>query len=382
MKIFLSFLQSGFKHAIPSYDFWEHYIKNGIAEAGYDWTECPNADWAMGLTQQSKTDHLKWKEETWGKTVDWLRKNPSDVFLSYLYPAQVDISAVKEIQKMGIPCVNFFCDNIRDFKKAPEEFKVFDLNWVPEYKALKMYKKAGYPHIHLPMPMWVAPRYRILREESNKQVTFIGSEDIQRKLLLEKVIKKKQDINLAIYGKGWASGDISLQPSTVGYTLKKKIAFNLDFVASNGVSAFMRKIEQRNIGYDESVFVSKVNQSLTFEEYNRLTSESMITLGINRYPSFHYSHLKPNRYSRLRDIEAPMLGACYLTEYTEGIGELYDINNEIMVYENEDGLIEKVNELKKDEGKRRKLKINGQKRALSDHQISNSLNKIIQKIFN
>ena len=242
MKIFLSFLQSEYKHAIPSYDFWEHYIKNGITEAGYEWTECPTVDWARGLTQQSKTDHLKWQQESWGKTVEWLRKSPPDIFLSYLYPLQIDTSAIQEIQKMGIPCVNFFCDNIRDFKKLPEAFKVFDLNWVPEYKALKMYKEAGYPYMHLPMPMWVEPRYRVLKEESNRQITFIGSEDIQRKLLLEKVIKKSPELNLVIYGNGWSAGDITLQPSTTGYTIKKKIAFNLDFIASYGVSAFIRKL--------------------------------------------------------------------------------------------------------------------------------------------
>ncbi len=48
MNIFLSFLQSDQQHPIPAYDFWQYYIKNGITEAGYQWTECPDADWKHG----------------------------------------------------------------------------------------------------------------------------------------------------------------------------------------------------------------------------------------------------------------------------------------------------------------------------------------------
>jgi spore maturation protein CgeB len=106
----------------------------------------------------------------------------------------------------------------------------------------------------------------------------------------------------------------------------------------------------------------------------------MITLGINRYPSFRFPLVKPDTYSRLRDIEAPMLGACYLTEWTEGIDELYDTQNEIAVYRNEAELINKIAELRADHDTRKKLKANGQKRALEKHSIPASLAKIKSKL--
>ncbi|MFI5140146.1 MAG: glycosyltransferase [Sphingobacteriales bacterium] len=382
MKIFLSFLQSGHKYPIPAYDFWEHYIKNGINEAGYEWTECPGADWALGLVPQSQNDLLKWKQDIWEKTVAWLKKNPVDLFLSYLYPQQIDETAIKVIQGMGIPCVNFFCDNVREFKNIPAEFRAFDLNWVPEYKAVKMYKKAGYAHINLPMPMWVEPKYRVLKEEKHDQITFIGSKDIQRKLLFEKLLELEPGLNLAIYGNAWvaenAPGD---QPVMPGYTFSKKILFNLNFISNEGVAAFVRKLKYRNIRQDlSSLLGTKTQSSISFEEYNSLTSESMITLGVNRFPSFRFPLSRPGTYSRLRDIEAPMLGACYLTEWTEGIEELYDIENEIAVYKNAEDLALKIKELQANPHKRKTLKINGRKRALNEHQIGNSLNKILQRI--
>src|SRR5690606_14873934 len=127
-----------------------------------------------------------WKEITWQKTLEYIKINRPDIFLSYLYPKQIDINAINEIKKLGIPCVNFFCDHIREYKSLPKEFHVFDLNWVPEHEALDLYKKNDLAYIHLPMPMWVAPNLRTVNQHHNSEITFIGSCDVQRILFFNK----------------------------------------------------------------------------------------------------------------------------------------------------------------------------------------------------
>jgi len=381
MKFFLSFLQSDKNYPIPAYNFWQHYIKNGVEEAGHEWQECPGADWALGLVPQRKNDFAKWKQDTWEKTVEWLKKHPADIFLSYLYPEQIDTSAIREIQKAGIPCVNFFCDHVRLFKEVPPEFKVFDLNWVPEFKATEWYAKAGYPYINLPMPVWVEPKCRVLREEKNQQITFIGSCDIQRKLLFEKLIALQPELPLAIYGNGWGPDNISQPRLPEEYTFGKKLRYNLSFLEREGIVPFWRKIKYRDMDTGISALLkAKTHASPLQDEYKALTAESMVTLGVNRFPSFRFPANKPGSYSRLRDIEAPMLGACYLTEYTDGIDELYDTENEIAVYKNMDELSDQIKILRANPDLREKLRINGQKRALNEHAIPNSLHKILIRV--
>lgn len=382
MKIFLSFLQSEKRHAIPAYGFWEYYIKNGITETGHEWTECPGVDWALGLVPQSDEEHSKWKEITWSKTIDRLKKNPADLFLSYLYPKQVDVSAVNEIKKLGIPCVNFFCDHVREFRKLPAEFEVFDLNWVPEHKAISLYKKANRPYINLPMPMWVNPAKRVLKPEINQQLTFIGSKDIQRVLFLERVISLAPDLPLAIYGSGWQDDNLIAHGSSLEYTFAKKIKFNTDFIKNEGLEAFVRKIKHRKRAAHVSGALETItNRLLGDDEYNSLSAASMVTIGINRYPSFKFPLDKPDTYSRLRDIEAPMLGACYLTEWTEGIEDLYDTEKEILTYKDDVSFIEQCRRLMRDPMLRKQLKKNGQLRALSGHTVSRSIEAIRIKIF-
>lgn len=377
MKIFLSFLQSSINHPIPAYNFWQYYLKNGIEEAGHQWVEHPEADWALGLVPKSSALQDKWKQEIWEKTVTWLKKNPVDLFLSYLYPEQIDVQAISEIQKTGVPCVNFFCDHIRQFNEIPNVFASFDLNWVPEYKALSMYGKKGFPYLHLPMPVWVEPKLRSVQKESFAQLTFFGSKDIQRQLLFENIISKKKNFPLKIYGKDWLEEENQHQTND-DYNFIKKLQFQYKFLKDNGFEAYLRKLDRRKIKTNLSAGLqSKIQPVQLFTEFRELTAKSMITIGINRYPSYHYPLSKPNTYSRLRDIEAPMLGACYLTEWAPGLELLYDFGTEIETYKDENEFICKAEMLMANPEKRRLLKINGQKRALQCNTIVQSLEKIM-----
>ena len=378
MKIFLSFLQGTPGHPIPAYGFWEFYIKNGIEEAGYNWTEADDVDWALGLVPQAQDSFNRWKTNAWNQTITAIKENRPDLFLSYLYPHQVDTAAIETIKELGIPTVNFFCDNIREFKNAPEEFKVFDLNWVPEFKAQEMYNKAGINNIHLPMPMWVEPRFRTVPQIESNKVSFIGSHDIQRQLLFEDVLKRSSDCLLEIYGAAWLENDDN---KNITYhqksTIFSKIHKQIEFLSQEGPTALYRKIKQRNFTVPYSEILEKTLKGRpSFDEYVRITQSSLITLGVNRYPSYRFPLNAPDTYSRLRDIEAPMLGACYLTEWTPGIEKMYDIGKEIEAYRSPEEIVEKVNLLTKDKNLRIRLREQGQSKALHEHGIPQSLNKI------
>lgn len=376
MKIFLSFLQSEIQHPIPAYSFWQYYIKNGIEEAGHEWSECSEVDWAKGLISQSTEEFNDWKTITWEMTLKYIKQNGTDIFLSYLYPHQIDETAIADLKAMGVLCVNFFCDNVRLFNKAPKAFQIFDLNWVPEHKAVKMYKDANLSFLNLPMPMWVESKFRTYDVMENTKISFVGSQDIQRQLLFEALHKHNPNRTFDIYGSGWLDNNQTAFPFET--SKGRKIINQLTFVQKNGLYAYLNKLRARFRKVNESSFLKEYYKGKPdFENYIRITKESNITLGINRYPSFNYALKKPNTYSRLRDIEAPMLGACYLTEWTEGIENLYEIGKEIMTYTTIEDLDDKCERLLGDSKLRKHLRMAGQQRALSEHSIGASLKKII-----
>jgi hypothetical protein len=178
MRIILSCLQSLRRHDIPAYDFWRTYFVEGCREASIDVLEVPGVDWAEGLTLAEGSEEFDlWRSCTWEQTLafakDEQERGGVDFFLGYLYPEQVDVPAVHELRRAGIPCVNFFCDNVREFRKVPAAYAPFDLHWVPEYEALPMYRRAGLPHIHAPMPCWIPEKLRTMPEQAACSFIFV-----------------------------------------------------------------------------------------------------------------------------------------------------------------------------------------------------------------
>jgi hypothetical protein len=120
--------------------------------------------------------------------------------------------------------------------------------------------------------------------------------------------------------------------------------------------------------------------SPTNDEYLPLLRESAVTLGINRFPSFRHSFAHPATYSRLRDLEGPMLGACYLTENAPGLTDLFEDGVEIETYRTVDELVEKAQALRADPKRRQQLRERGQRRALTQHTIARSIETITRAL--
>jgi hypothetical protein len=381
MRIFLSCQQSLQRHPVPTYGFWETYFKQGLEESGHDWTEALGIDWAEGLVYFDPEPLTQWRTRTWNRVVDQIqqqhRSQVIDLFLSYLFPKQVDPDAIQEIQSMGIPCVNFFCDNVRELTKLPSEFCCFDLHWVPEVKALTLYQKAHQSYVYAPMPVWIPPAQRQWQHSENYGVCFIGSRDIQRERLLARVIQA--GIPLEIRGAAWVRTTTtdSGSPPSRSRAWQQRLANQWGFMRQQGGTAWMRKLWSKHYArVPDQVFVMAVRPQPTDAEYALILQQSQITLGINRYPSFRHPLHRPDTYSRMRDIEAPMMGACYLTEWTEGLSDLYDLGEEIETYRDADELGAKIQWLLADPPKRQTLRRQGQQRALTDHSIGKSLEKI------
>jgi glycosyl transferase family 1 len=381
MRIFLSCQQALKPHAVPAYAFWEYYFRNALGEAGHEILQAPEVDWAEGLMPLSKDERAGWLERTWTKTVDFIRdehgRKPIDMFLGYLFPLQVDPSAIREILAAGVPTVNFFCDNVREFDEVPAAFRDFSLNWVPEADARAMYAAAGLPYIHSPMAMWVPPRYRTIPDAENEDVVFIGSHDILREDLLGEAESK--GLRVQIYGSGWLAGQRGNEDH--GQSAARKLAGQLKFMGREGIRGVaMRATYQFREKRPREWIEKASHEPIGGDAYFKATRDSQVVIGINRCPSFRRSFSNPLRYSRLRDIEAPMLGACYLTEMAPGLEDLYEVGTEIEAFRDASELVEKTRLLQRDPAKRLRLRQSGQRRALADHTVGRSLERIAQKL--
>jgi hypothetical protein len=381
LRIFLCCQQDLQPHPIPAYRFWTEAFRAAFKEAGHACLEAPGCDWAEGLTPDPRPG---WLADTWQRTVDYLRREhaerPIDLFLSYLYPHQVLPGGLAALRALGIPQVNFFCDNIRLYRRAPAAFADFDLNWVPEAAAVERYRRAGYRYIHAPMPCWVDPKWRTPPAAETLPPTFVGSRDEQRERLFADAYERGLAMDLR--GLGWSGEEaVPWAHPKPGRGLRL-LANQWDFVARHGVGALARKAGRKlfppmPIACD---FAARAREACAGDDYWRVLRESRVCVGVNRYPNPRRTDGRPERYSRLRDIEAPMVGAAYLTEFAPGLDELYEIGREIEVYREAGELAAMVEALGRDEGRRRRLREQGQRRALGDHAIPHTIAKIARRL--
>ena len=377
MRILLSCLQSLKRHAIPAYDFWRHYFVQGLQDEGHEVVEIPNVDWAEGVTYPPGRELDAWRTRTWEIVESFVRlelvRQPIHLFISYLYPAQVEVAAIRELQRMGIPCVNFFCDNVREFLKPPAEYAPFDLHWVPEFEALEMYRRSGLPFVHAAMPCWVSEEQRTLPRLESEPATFIGSHDVLRLDLLGQALQSGADF--VIRGNGWLAQNTNR--SKLPRTAASLVHNQIEVVKRYGLGGLLTKIESRVRPLRPSpIEDSRIGALLSDAEYFRVTREAMVTIGVNRVPTANRSLRRPLVYSRLRDIEAPMLGACYLTEWTEGLEHMYELGEEIETYRTAEELTSKLAELRKDFARRAAMRQRAQRRALAEHTIGKSIERI------
>lgn len=379
MRILLSCLQSLKPHPLPAYGFWRNYFVHGLLDAGHQVVEVPNVDWAEGVVYPAGGALDSWRARTWERVEAFVRlenaQRSIDLFVGYFYPKQVEATSIRDLQRRGIPCVNFFCDNVREFVKPPKEYGAFALHWVPEFEALPMYRQAGLPYIHASMPCWISQELRNTPQVETEPATFLGSADVLRRDLLGRALQGGSDF--VVRGPGWLGNGDSANGSQQSRSIASVVNNQINLVKQHGFGGLLKKLEARALPLrPRSIRESQIGAAVFDDDYIRITREAMVTIGVNRVPTANRSLHRPLVYSRLRDIEAPMLGACYLTEWTEGLEHMYELGKEIETYRTAEELTSKLRELCRDRVRRGAMRERAQRRALSDLSVARSIARI------
>lgn len=75
-----------------------------------------------------------------------------------------------------------------------------------------------------------------------------------------------------------------------------------------------------------------------------------------------------------------MMGACYLTEWTDDLAAFYEVGEEVETYRDAVELVEKVVRLRAEPARRRRLRERGQAKALAQLTVASSLARIISAL--
>ena len=109
--------------------------------------------------------------------------------------------------------------------------------------------------------------------------------------------------------------------------------------------------------------------------------------GLDMYNTIHQSYSTLNFHGdavdkacNMRLFEATGLGTCLITDNKPGLDKFFDIDNEVIVYQNENDLVDKVKYLQKNQNIAEKIGRAGQEKILSKHLWSHRILELLQII--
>ena len=277
---------------------------------------------------------------------------PVDLFFGYFYSSVVYPQAIDLIRQSGVPTVNFSCNNVHQFDLVRDIAAHFDVCVVPEQAAQSDFLAVGARPLRIQLA--ANPRvYRPYPEPRAYDVTFVGQRYADRADFLQHLHINGVDVRA--WGAGWqrqkrmdvanAKAALALVEDErfdgVRRMLRQRLASRWGQArpmpentgqqasASNGSAG---------VGVDTSAFGGP---RLLQTDLIKMFSRSRLSLG---FATAGDSHLAEKRLThlRLREFEAPMSGALYLTEEQPELAEYFEPGKEVLTYTERDDLLEQA----------------------------------------
>ncbi len=293
-----------------------------------------------------------------------LRERPVDLVFGYFYSSVAYADTIAEIRRSGVPTVNFSCNNVHQFELVEPIAREFDLCIVPEAAAIEKFRAAGARPVRIQLA--ANPQaYHPCPEPRVYDVTFVGQRYADRADYL--LYLHRNGVNVRAWGAGW-------QPAKRANldTLRAAVALVED-ERLDGVRRIVRaKLTTRAAPAVAAAPADTVDTSAfggprrLQRDLVRTFSQSHISLG---FATAGDSHRGPQRLThlRLREFEAPMSGALYLTEQQQELAEYFDIGREVLCYENQDDMLDQARYYLAHPEQAEQIRRAGRHRSLREH---------------
>jgi hypothetical protein len=237
--------------------------------------------------------------------------------------------------------------------------------------------------------------YRPVEPLQERGVVFVGGADAERFRIVASLVKSQ--IPIEVFGSGWdygnngtaaipAENQTAEPPASNGARVSKlqklrTVVVNQQKIINDyGVRGLYRKFQNLYvIRRDAPLAATCSSGPVSDEEMVRLYSEAKVSLGINRVFEVGSPGNKV-KYSKLRDFEGPMSGACYLTEHCTDLEKNYEIGKEIWTYTSESDLIDKSAELLRHAALRSQLRLAARRAAFSRHTWTNRFEVLFERL--
>jgi spore maturation protein CgeB len=287
-----------------------------------------------------------------------------DLFYGYFYSSVVYPETIDLIRQSGVPTVNFSCNNVHQFDLVRDIAPHFDLCVVPELAAVADFQAVGARPIRIQLA--ANPRvYRPLPEPRIYDVTFVGQRYADRAEFLDHLWTNGVDVRA--WGAGWAPTkrlDVAHARAALALIEDERLD-GIRRIIRHRLAPGVRRAQATPAG-EISIPPTYGGPRLLQRDLMKTFSQSRLSLG---FATAGDSHLSGKRLThlRLREFEAPMSGALYLTEDQLELHEYFEPGKEILTYTDRHDLLETARYYLAHQEQSERIRCAGWRRALHEH---------------
>lgn len=297
---------------------WRRHFYDGLAGAVPDVVFPSGVDfaWARPAARAPRGPHparTAHSEHLWTQVRAAHAAKALDAVISYCFTADVEPTLIERTIELGVPWINFFCDSTYAFDLVEGIARITSLNWFPEGAAVSRYRALGRPALCRPYALNPAAVPDAACGVAEHAVGFVGAPTGNRVLRLASL--RLLGARVTVRGEGWRRTAEPSVPTPAATPDRRMLGSPVERLLVRALTRVVRG-DARPLKDDEMApFLSRCR----------------MVLGLNEGRDLRGAY---RSYLKLRDIEFPGHGCCYLTQHNDDVVRAFELGREVLTFRN------------------------------------------------
>lgn len=291
-------------------EVWRRHFYDGLQQAGVKVVRPQNLDFRWARPPQTfnpshSAETRTLVSETLLAQILAAPGGRPQAVLSCCFSHDVELDLVDRVRAAGIPWINFFCDSLYAFDWVSALAARTTLNWFVESEAEESYRALGVPYLRAPYALNPDALPDASCLSPDRSLLFIGTANRNR--IRAAALIRLAGADLQVHGWGWKEALESKSPRSLAPSTLFKRA---------GRAAARALLGSRIGGYlDHDTMLGELRRTA-------------VILGLNE------GGLGPDArsYLKLRDLEFPGMGCCYLSQHHADLCEVFALGQEVITF--------------------------------------------------
>lgn len=337
-RIFMC-LESSTNTQVSESRTWERNFVSTLRQMGQDVVVLSAEPGRIAMQQNSPSQRAEFSRQIVESFTESHRQKPFDLAFFYLMDGMFDPSCIAEVSRAGVPTCNFSCNNTHQFYLVREISRCFDQNLHAEKDAGPKFESIGVNSFWWPM----ASNPDVFRPVDVSQrepvATFVGARYATRLDQVHQFLE--QGCPVKVYGPGWCPDDeppppaplTNLQHARMHLGVLRRIITGSYHPPADPAPTPQRRYDDWQkalLRTSHARHPEAYHAPVTDRELIEMYSRSAVSLGFLEVFDRHDPVLSRLKHLHLRDFEAPMSGALYITDYSDELAEMFDPGSEVL----------------------------------------------------